>query len=61
MEKLFGTNRDDNTTILMVTIDSNAASFCKRILFIQDGRYSMSSEEIWRESRSRSFMRGYSS
>ena len=28
----------DNTTILMVTHDSNAASFCKRILFIQDGR-----------------------
>lgn len=38
MEKLLGLNRDDNTTILMVTHDSNAASFCKRILFIQDGR-----------------------
>ena len=38
MEKLSGLNRDDNTTILMVTHDSNAASFCKRILFIQDGR-----------------------
>ena len=25
------------TSILMVTHDSNAASFCKRILFIQDG------------------------
>ena len=37
-EKLLGLNRDDNTTILMVTHDSNAASFCKRILFIQDGR-----------------------
>ena len=38
MEELLGLNRDDNTTILMVTHDSNAASFCKRILFIQDGR-----------------------
>ena len=38
MEKLSGLNRDDNTTILMVTHDGSAASFCKRILFIQDGR-----------------------
>jgi putative ABC transport system ATP-binding protein len=30
-------NRDEQATILMVTHDSNAASFCKRILFIQDG------------------------
>lgn len=37
MEKLSGLNRDDQATILMVTHDSNAASFCKRILFIQDG------------------------
>ena len=37
MEKLSGLNRDEETTILMVTHDSNAASFCKRILFIQDG------------------------
>lgn len=37
MEKLSGLNRDDNTTILMVTHDSNAASYCNRILFIQDG------------------------
>ena len=29
--------RQKGTTILMVTHDSNAASFCKRILFIQDG------------------------
>ena len=29
--------RKKGTTILMVTHDSNAASFCKRILFIQDG------------------------
>lgn len=37
MEKLSGLNWDEEATILMVTHDSNAASFCKRILFIQDG------------------------
>ncbi len=37
MEKLSGLNRDEQATILMVTHDSNAASFCKHILFIQDG------------------------
>lgn len=37
MEKLSGLNNDRQTTILMVTHDSNAASFCKRILFIRDG------------------------
>lgn len=37
MEKLSGLNRDEGATILMVTHDSNAASYCKRILFIQDG------------------------
>ncbi len=37
MKKLSDLNHDDHTTILMVTHDSNAASFCKRILFIQDG------------------------
>jgi len=37
MEKLAGLNRDENATILMVTHDSNAASYCRRILFIQDG------------------------
>ncbi|MCC2254267.1 ABC transporter ATP-binding protein [Ruminococcus sp. CLA-AA-H200] len=38
MEKLSGLNRDQHATILMVTHDSNAASYCRRILFIQDGR-----------------------
>lgn len=37
MEKLAGLNTNENATILMVTHDSNAASYCKRILFIQDG------------------------
>ncbi len=37
MDKLEGLSRDQNTTIMMVTHDINAASFCSRILFIQDG------------------------
>lgn len=37
MEKLEGLNQDSGATILMVTHDSNAASYCRRILFIQDG------------------------
>ena len=37
MEKLAGLNREEGATILMVTHDSNAASYCGRILFIQDG------------------------
>lgn len=37
MDKLAGLNRDADTAILMVTHDSNAASYCRRILFIQDG------------------------
>lgn len=34
-------NRDHNSTILMVTHDPFAASFCKRIIFIKDGTVSM--------------------
>ncbi len=37
MEKLSSINQADGATILMVTHDANAASFCSRILFIQDG------------------------
>ncbi|MDY3919228.1 MAG: ABC transporter ATP-binding protein [Candidatus Limivivens sp.] len=37
MEKLEGLNQEEQATILMVTHDSGAASYCKRILFIQDG------------------------
>ncbi len=37
MEKMAGLNEDSKATILMVTHDSNAASYCSRILFIQDG------------------------
>lgn len=38
MEKLSGLNKEQNATILMVTHDANAASYCSRILFIQDGQ-----------------------
>lgn len=38
MERLHGLNEMHKTTILMVTHDSNAASYCSRILFIQDGK-----------------------
>lgn len=37
MEKLKGINEEKGRNILMVTHDANAASFCSRILFIQDG------------------------
>ena len=32
-----GLNREEEATILMVTHDSNAASFCSRVIFISDG------------------------
>ena len=37
MEKLSEHNQQQGSTILMVTHDANAASYCSRILFIQDG------------------------
>lgn len=37
MNKLSGLNIQEKSTILMVTHDANAASYCNRILFIQDG------------------------
>ena len=37
MEKLSKINQKEERTILMVTHDPSAASFCSRILFIQDG------------------------
>ena len=37
MEKLSGLNTRERTTILMVTHNADAASYCNRILFIQDG------------------------
>lgn len=37
MDKLSAINIEQNKTIMMVTHDANAASYCSRILFIQDG------------------------
>lgn len=38
MEAFSMMNREERTTILMVTHDAFAASFCHRVLFIKDGR-----------------------
>jgi len=38
LEQLESLNKELNTTILMVTHDAFAASYCKRILFLQDGK-----------------------
>ncbi|MFO1442221.1 ABC transporter ATP-binding protein [Bacillus sp. Bva_UNVM-123] len=38
LESLTALNEHNQSTILMVTHDAFAASFCKRILFIKDGR-----------------------
>lgn len=38
MQHLSKMNEEEGTTILMVTHDTVAASFCNRILFIQDGK-----------------------
>ena len=38
MQKLSNLNEEEKSTILMVTHDANVASFCSRILFIQDGK-----------------------
>lgn len=38
MDKMALINREQNKTIMMVTHDANAASYCSRIMFIQDGR-----------------------
>ena len=37
MDKLAAINREQGKTIMMVTHDASAASYCSRILFIQDG------------------------
>ncbi len=38
LEKLSGLNRTEGATILMVTHDAAAASYCGRILFLRDGQ-----------------------
>lgn len=52
MDKLAAINQEQKKTIMMVTHDANAASYCSRILFIQDGclfhelRRSMQTESV---------------
>ena len=41
MEMLTDMNEKGNATILMVTHDAFAASFCKRIIFIKDGKITL--------------------
>ena len=38
LDKMAIINREQKKTIMMVTHDANAAMYCTRILFIQDGR-----------------------
>lgn len=38
MDKLYDINKKQQKTILVVTHNANAASYCSRILFIQDGQ-----------------------
>ena len=38
-------NKKMQATILMVTHDPFSASFCERILFLKDGKYSMKFSE----------------
>ncbi|KYG29348.1 ABC transporter ATP-binding protein [Alkalihalobacillus trypoxylicola] len=50
LETLRSMNDDHETTIMMVTHDAFAASFCRRILFLKDGEIF---KEIFRGSQSR--------
>ncbi|MBC1482807.1 ABC transporter ATP-binding protein [Listeria sp. FSL L7-1509] len=50
LESLRDLNEQDEATIMMVTHDAFAASFCKRILFIKDGELYT---EIYRGSKTR--------
>ena len=45
-------NKEQNTTILMVTHDVFAASFCRKVIFIKDGKISM---EITRKGERKEF------
>ncbi|MEK3936287.1 ABC transporter ATP-binding protein [Sporosarcina sp. FSL W7-1349] len=50
LESMSSLNENHETTIMMVTHDAFAASFCRRILFIKDGRLS---KEIFRGGKTR--------
>ncbi|QUG43422.1 ABC transporter ATP-binding protein [Psychrobacillus sp. INOP01] len=50
LESLSKLNENNNSTIMMVTHDAYAASFCRRIIFIKDGTLST---EIYRRDQTR--------
>ncbi|SDO17278.1 putative ABC transport system ATP-binding protein [Psychrobacillus sp. OK028] len=52
LELLSKVNQKSNTTIIMVTHDPIAASFCDRVLFIKDGEYF---NEIYKDDRRQTF------
>lgn len=55
LELLGRINKRENTTIVMVTHDPIAASYCDRVLFIKDGEYF---NEIYRDDRRQTFFQG---
>ncbi|MER1986478.1 MAG: ABC transporter ATP-binding protein [Solibacillus sp.] len=50
LERLSELNKEQQATIMMVTHDAYAASFCQRIIFIQDGQ---ASKELFRGTKTR--------
>ena len=52
LELLARMNRENNTTILMVTHDPIAASYCDRVIFIKDGEFF---NEIYSDDRRQTF------
>jgi len=50
LESLKTLNEQDNATILMVTHDALAASYCKKVIFIIDGKLA---KEIYKEDKPR--------
>ncbi|WP_102694096.1 ABC transporter ATP-binding protein [Rummeliibacillus pycnus] len=52
LELLGSINKQENTTIVMVTHDPIAASYCDRVLFIKDGEYF---NEIYKDNHRQTF------
>lgn len=52
LEILSQVNKESQTTIIMVTHDPIAASYCDRVLFIKDGEYF---NEIYKDDRRQTF------
>ncbi|MBQ0137662.1 MAG: ABC transporter ATP-binding protein [Kurthia sp.] len=55
LELLGHINQHEQTTIVMVTHDPIAASYCDRVLFIKDGEYF---NEIYRDDKRQTFFQG---